>query len=390
MLLRNASLVILTLLLAVGCKKEDDDKDDDTTDSGTLVLMPEIDLSCGDSGCFGTDSSGLRLEGESQLQAMRMFAWIMTGFPSKEAYETATGGDESAAEVMPQDGMSGYIEGIRADVVTMVEEHSKVSSCQDAPTSGTISVDDATLTWTTPLMEEPNFFGEDPSDYEKAILYESGDGTVSGRFEFICDQNRMAITIKRTNEDDNVIYYSFFYNREEENKLYTQFFINSRGFLTFNSEGETLNLALDLAADIETTEVSSHVTRAGKSADDLYQAYRYATNANLADGQISFYTVEVGTDDNSDGLTLAEWEASEHTTATTVEGGVAASTGSGHDPKNGCADGWDAESSTLTAADLCDGLDLTEAPAPALEVEAEATMDWVINSLGDAVEGLIE
>jgi len=381
------STALLSLALgSMSCKKKDDDDDDGDGNAG--VLLPEVAVSCGEENCFGESSASLTVTSEeSPIQTMRMFSWITVGFPDSDTYDETLSETEGAEDIVPQDGMVGRIEAIKDDVVEMAVA-AGIESCEEAPTSGTLESDNGTITWTTPTLTSPDSFPTGGQKYDIALTYEAEDGSLNARFEAICNTDAMAAVFDNLEDGETAVKNAFFFERDADNEdeMYADFFMSDPDGMLNGGSG-----SLELGFLMRTTEdtMQAWVTRTGEG-DGGSLGYRYAINKDIDGDDLSYFIVEVATQEG--GVSSAVWNAKDAVNSAAVDGGVASSSAGTSDtvfgPEQGCADGWDFTRSTQTSADTCDDLDLEEAPASGIDEDGDMSLGWIRANIADLLEDL--
>lgn len=371
----------LSLLVIVSCKKKDDDEEEEEA-APTGSLMAKVDVSCGGENCFG-DASKRRED--SPIQTMRMFSWMIVGFPDSDSYDDTMQGNEDAQDLIPEDGMVSVIDDIRKKVSTAADSEG-IKKCADAPSSGKIKMSNGTLTWAKPKYSSPDTFASEGDKYEKALTYVNKDETTEVRFEFFCKTQAMLAILSTLDDGDIVNKYAFYYERPSSKEVNADFFlIDPTGII--NGGDGTLELAFMMHKS--KTNLEAWVTRTGEESNGSL-GYRYAINRSIADENLSYFITEVGT--QNEGIATATWEAKDAVNSEAVSGGVASSTaGTSNDvfgPEQGCADGWDFVRSTQTSSDLCEDLDLSKGPTPAFDSDGDMSLGWVRANLESAIEDL--
>ncbi|MGE0174672.1 MAG: hypothetical protein AB7T49_17910 [Oligoflexales bacterium] len=396
MVIRKWIALLALVSVAAACAKKEEDDAETQTSAGDVVLMNTINLGCGESSCFGEGSSSLKLlDGDTPaLETLQMFAWISLGFPTEDDWaNTLSGGEGSEPSdelkaMVPQEGFAGTIETMRGEFVeAALEAYPTLKSCKDAPTSGSFEFDDGTATWEEASMSAPGSFPEDKAGktYDKAVTFESEDGTVTTHFEFFCDYNGMAsVYTLKDDEGEQLAKYAFYYDRETSDDLYVDFYLLDDSHM-INSDGN-LELGVQLRSP-EEGKMQVWVSRTGTLDTGTVQGYRYAVNADMGEDKYSFFKLHL---DAEAGYTAAEWEALTNVDSTAVTGGTPLWNGGASEDRliNGCASGWDTPQSDLITADLCDGVDMEEAPVPGFDEDGSSSLLWIYENLRDNVNAL--
>lgn len=383
-------LVATGLIVSASCAEDSEDEPKttpivvgsggggSTATAGSLMLS--IDTSCGGDPCIQSDVA-LKLEegnGESFVQTIRGFYWLVTGFPDADSHAGFV--PEGAHDLIPAAGLTGRIESVRAHVVeTLIANTSGLTKCTDVPTSGSFEVaDDGTYT----LAEAKN---SAPATYPKSGVYDKRIEYVGSEFdadfEWFCDYAGMMVKFepKDSSGESLGFNFAFYYDREDQEDGHFEFFLNDKGLGALQSEPMSLALKVNVLSD----SFRIWMTQSAKRGDNI-GGYRAIGHTTIESQETSLWYQDLH---NSD-IAATAWDANEDVQATAVTTAVAPSAGESGSARQGCAENFSVQAHTISSSALCDGLTLEAPAAAAIDADGDWSMAWINASLADLIDAL--
>lgn len=327
-------------------------------------------------------------EGQTQLQTMRTFFWLVLGFPSASDYASSIASHTTLAG---QDGIVGRIDAIRETIVDIILSTYNPASCKafvsedrtlELSAGGTLSFEAAKL---TPPTNFPH-----TTQYDKRAIYAGKDSTgqidLLAAFEFYCEYNGVAAVFTEKKVGVEQAKYVVYYDRDAQSeKGAIDFYMNGAKDVIASDD---IALALQVRIDESAKTFESWLTRTSTLPRKL--GYRYATHANYETQENSFMAVDVAINE-ADALTSSQWATTNAVADSTVTGLNAPSTTLTTNAVKigGCAKDFDVNlKTTISMAEPCDGLPLREGPAPAIDSSGSMSLKWVEANLATKLSNL--
>lgn len=328
---------------------------------------------------------------ETFAQTVRMFYWLIMGFPSEAKYNSvlATAGDEAKELIPDKGGMAGHLEDIRSQVATLiVSKYPSITKCSQAPTSGTTTLSDTeSVEFKEASVTPPSSFPV-TSKYEKRAVYTKTVSTTKKYvidFQWTCDKPVMYAKFDRYVSDVKVQSYVIFYDRSVDGNGHVQFYLtDSNGAI---SGGGTMLLALHLNI-LSDNKFKLWVTRSGVK-DNTCQSYRTIAHGNYSTGQTSLMYQDIASSGYSRSAITASTTLSSIFADKTASGGYSAGSHPSNDSKvQVCVSNFDQDYRTSTDSTLCSGMDLSEAPVMGVDKDGDMSLQWVHDSMATKINAL--